>query len=371
MTLAQRATLLPTVTASAAAQRSKTSSALSPNTGTGALLYSLFTPEIGVGYVPDVFGAGRRQVEMAAAEEEATRYQREATYITLVSNVAVAAIQAASARAQIASTESLTALNERSLAVLRELDVAAAEAQLAQLRALRPPLLKQLDTLRDLLAVLAGDYAAEGYVHEFTLDELHLPASLPLSVPSQLLEHRPDVRQAEENLHAAAASVGVAVAARLPAITLTADAGRSALTIGALSSGGTSFWDLGAGLTQPLFNGGALLHRERAARATLEAAEEQYRSTALTAFQNVADALVAVHRDAEALEATTASVLAARTSLDAIRAQRRAGYATVFQESTVTQAYETALLQELGARANRLTDSVALLQALGGGWWNR
>jgi NodT family efflux transporter outer membrane factor (OMF) lipoprotein len=248
--------------------------------------------------------------------------------------------------------------------------VAAQEAALAQARAALPPLQKQLEIGRHLLATLSGNYAADGLAERFDFDQLHLPDTLPVSVPSQLVEHRPDVRQAEENLHAASAAVGIAVAARLPNITLTADAGKSAVTLGALSSGGTGFWDLGAELAQPVFDGGALLHKERAAREALGQAREQYRSTALTAFQNVADALVAIQRDAEALQAAAASATASKMTLDTVRAQRKAGYANYLQELTAEQAYQNSLLQQIQAQGSRLADSVALLQALGGGWWN-
>jgi NodT family efflux transporter outer membrane factor (OMF) lipoprotein len=332
-----------------------------------------------VAYVPDVFGANRREVEFVSAQEQATRYQREAIYTTLASNIVVAAIQEASLRAQLSATQSLIDLNEHSLSVLRaqklhgyatQLDVAAQEAAVAQARATLPPLQKQLEIQRDLLATLSGNYAGDGLPERFDLEQLHLPSALPLSVPSQLIEHRPDVRQAEENLHAASAAVGVAVAARLPNITLTADAGKSAVTLGALSAGGTNFWDLGAALAQPVFDGGALLHKERAARATLQQAREQYRSTALTAFQNVADALVAIERDAEALQAAAANTSASKTTLNTVRVQREAGYANYLQELSAEQAYQNALLQQIQAQASRLADSVALLQALGGGWWN-
>ncbi len=378
--LAQRAAYYPAIAATVSATRSKSSADLSPTPSSGALLYSLFTPALSVAYVPDVFGANRRQVELVSAQEQATRYQREAVHTTLVSNIVVAVILEASLRAQISATERLIELNEHSLSVLRaqklhgyatQLDVAAQEGAVAAARATLPPLQKQLEMQRDLLTTLSGNYAANGLPERFELGQLHLPGTLPLSIPSQLIEHRPDVRQAEENLHAASAAVGVAVAARLPNITLTADAGKSAVTLGALSSAGTNFWDLGAALTEPVFDGGALLHKERAARATLEQAREQYRSTALSAFQNVADALVAIQRDAEALQAAAASASASKATLDTVRAQRRAGYANYLQELSTEQAYENALLQQIQAQASRLVDSVVLLQALGGGWWNR
>jgi NodT family efflux transporter outer membrane factor (OMF) lipoprotein len=378
--LAQRAAYYPSVTASFSASRSKSSADLSPTPSSGALLYSLYTPQVSVSFVPDVFGLNRRQVEVLTAQEQGSRFQREATYLALTSNVVVAAIQEASLRAQISATHALIDVNERGLAVLREqkargyagqLDVAAQEAQLAQVRAALPPLLKQLALQRNLLGTLSGAVPSEELPEQFELRQLQLPTDLPLSLPSRLVEQRPDVRQAEENLHAASAAVGVAVANRLPNVTLTADAGKSAVTLGALTQGETGFWDLGASVVQPLFEGGALLHKERAARAAFEQAREQYRSTVLAAFQNVADALAALQHDAEALQASASSANAAKTALDLVQIQQRAGYANYLQLLSAEQTYQNAIAIQVQAQANRYADTVALLQALGGGWWNR
>jgi NodT family efflux transporter outer membrane factor (OMF) lipoprotein len=378
--LAQRAAYYPSVTASFSASRSKSSADLSPTPSSGALLYSLYTPQVSVSFVPDVFGLNRRQVEVLAAQEQVSRFQREATYLALTSNVVVAAIQEASLRAQISATHALIDVNERGLAVLREqkargyagqLDVAAQEAQLAQVRAALPPLLKQLALQRNLLGTLSGAVPSEELPEQFELRQLQLPTDLPLSLPSRLVDQRPDVRQAEENLHAACAAVGVAVANRLPNVTLTADAGKSAVTLGALTQGETGFWDLGASVAQPLFEGGALRHRERAARAAFEQAREQYRSTVLAAFQNVADTLAALQHDAEALQASASSANAAKTALELVQIQQRAGYANYLQLLSAEQTYQYAIVIQVQAQANRYADTAALLQALGGGWWNR
>jgi NodT family efflux transporter outer membrane factor (OMF) lipoprotein len=378
--LAQRGSYYPSATASFSASRSKSSADLSPTPSSGALLFSLYTPEVAVSFVPDVFGLNRRQVEVLAAQEQVSRFQREAIYLALTSNVVVAAIQEASLRTQISATHALIDLNERSLAVLREqkvrgyagqLDVAAQEAQVAQARSALPPLLKQLALQRDLLGTLSGALPDQDLPEHFELSQLQLPTELPLSLPSRLVEQRPDVRQAEENLHAACAAIGVAIANRLPNVTLTADAGKSAVTFGALTEGGTGFWDLGASIAQPLFEGGALMHKERAARAAFEQAREQYRSTVLAAFQNVADTLAALEHDAEALQASASSANAAKTALDLVQVQQRAGYANYLQLLSAEQMYQNAIVIQVQAQANRYTDTAALLQALGGGWWNR
>jgi NodT family efflux transporter outer membrane factor (OMF) lipoprotein len=378
--LAQRGAYFPTVSASLAASRSKTSAELSPTPSSGALLFNLFTPEVSVSFVPDVFGLNRRLVESLHAAEQQTRFELTATYLALSANVVVAALQEAGLREQIRTTRELIAANTNSLEVLREqqargyanrLDVMAQEAQLAQVNATLPPLLKQLAQQRDLLAALCGAFASEGLPEEFTLSQLKLPQELPLSVPSQLIEQRPDVRQAEENLHIASAQIGVAVANRLPSFTITADIGASATTLSGLTSNDAGFWDLGAQVAQPIFQGGTLMHKERAARAAYVQANEQYRSAVIAAFQNVADTLAALGHDADALQAAAASAQAAAATLDVVRAQQRAGYAGYLQLLSAEQAYQTAVITQVQAQTNRFTDTAALFQALGGGWWNR
>jgi len=378
--LAQRGGYFPAVSASFAASRSKTSAELSPTPNSGALLFNLFTPEVSVSFLPDVFGLNRRLVESMAATEQQTRFELTATYLALTANVVVAAIQEAGVREQIRTTRELIASGEKSLDVLRQqqtrgyasrLDVAAQEAQVAQASATLPPLLKQLAQQRDLLAALSGALASEGLPEQFELSQLKLPQELPLSVPSRLIEQRPDVRQAEENLHIASAQIGVAVANRLPSFTITADVGASALTLGSLTASDAGFSDLGAQVTQPIFQGGALMHKERAARAARLQAQQQYRSAVIAAFQNVADTLAALEHDAEALRASAASTEAARVTLDVVRAQQRAGYASYLQLLGAEQAYQSALNAQVQGQINRYADTAALFQALGGGWWNR
>jgi NodT family efflux transporter outer membrane factor (OMF) lipoprotein len=378
--LVQRAAYYPSIAGSFAASRSKTAATLSPTPSSGALLFNLFTPEVSVSFVPDVFGLNRRQVESLVAEEQGSRFELIASYLALTANVVVAAIQEASLREQIRTTHELIAADSNSLELLQQqhahgyasrLDVAAQEAQLAQASATLPPLLKQLAQQRDLLATLSGSLASEGPPEQFELSQLELPQELPLSLPSRLIEQRPDVRQAEANLHAACAQIGVAIANRLPNFNITADAGASALTLGGLTSRGAGFWDLGAQITQPIFQGGALQHKELAARAAYQQAREQYRSAVLTAFQNVADTLAALEHDAEALRAASASAAAARITLDLVRAQQRAGYASYLQLLNAEQSYQTAVLARVLAQSNRFADTAALFQALGGGWWNR
>lgn len=379
-TAAQRGFYYPNLSAGFAADHSKTSNVVSPYTASGALTYSLYTPQVSVSFVPDVFGLNRRTVESLKAQQEQARFALAATHITLSSNVAAAAIQEASLRSQIDATRELIKINTDMLGILRKqfekgyvsrLDVAAQEAQLAQVAATLPPLLKQLAQQRDLLAALAGAFPNQDLPEHFELASLELPQELPVSLPSQLVEQRPDVHQAEENLHSASALIGVAVANRLPSFALTADAGTMALVFSKMFSGGSGFWDLGGGVTQPIFGGGTLLHRERAARAAYIQATEQYRSTVLTAFQNVADTLNALQQDAETLKTASAAKDAAAVTLDLATKQYQTGYVNYLGLLSAEQAYQQALINLVQALANRYADTAALFQALGGGWWNR
>jgi len=378
--LAQRGAYYPSVSGSFSASRAKTSADISPATNTSALNYSLYTPQVSVSYVPDVFGLNRRTVESLQAQEQQARFALAATHITLSANVAAAAIQEAQLRGQIDATHELVTINTNMLQILRdqyakgyasELDVAAQESQLAQVAATLPPLLKQLAQQRDLLAALSGGFPNQDLTEKFELSSLQLPQELPVSLPSQLVEQRPDVRQAEENLHSASAQIGIARANRLPSFALTANAGSMAVVLGHLVSEGNGFWDVGAGVTQPIFQGGTLLHRERAARAAYSQATEQYRSTVLTAFQNVADTLNALQQDADALKAAAAAKDAAGITLDLTKKQLVAGYANYLALLSAEQAYQQALINLVQAQSNRYADTAALFQALGGGWWNR
>ncbi|HSS18400.1 MAG TPA: efflux transporter outer membrane subunit [Candidatus Dormibacteraeota bacterium] len=381
--LAQKGAFYPSISGGFTASRHKTSQELSPFTASGALYYNLYTPQVTVSYVPDVFGLNRRTVESLQAQAEQARFALIASHITLSSNVAAAAIQEASLRAQIDASRQLIAINSNLVQVVRnelakhaatQADLAAQESQLAQINATLPPLLKQLAQQRDLLTALSGGFPSEGMPEKFELSSLQLPQKLPVSLPSRLVEQRPDVRQAEENMHSASAQIGIAVANRLPNFDLTADAGTMALTAAKMFSAGAGFWDLGASITQPIFQGGTLLHKERAARAAYVQAAEQYRSTVVTAFQNVTDTLNALQRDADALKSAAAAGDAAKVTLDLTRRQLETGSggeANQLALLNAQQTYQQALINLVQAQANRYADTAALFHALGGGWWNR
>jgi NodT family efflux transporter outer membrane factor (OMF) lipoprotein len=208
-------------------------------------------------------------------------------------------------------------------------------------------------------------------IETFELSSLHLPEALPVSLPSKLVAQRPDVAAAQEQMHAASAEIGVSVANRLPNITLNANLGSTATSLGQLFTSGSSFWGLGANLTQPIFQGGTLLHRQRAAVAAYDQAVAQYRSCVLSAFQNVADTLHAIQSDADALKAADAAKRAAAKSLTIVQRQLALGDVNYLALLSAEQSYQQATINFVQILANRYADTAALFQALGGGWWNR
>jgi NodT family efflux transporter outer membrane factor (OMF) lipoprotein len=378
--LAQRGVYYPSVAAGFSATRQRQSGQISPTLNSNAFLYNLFTPQVSVSYVPDVFGLNRRTVESLQAQEQEVRFQMIATYTTLTSNVVVTAIQEASLQTQIDATRRLVGISSNMLKILKYqfdkgyasgIDVAAQESQLAQVAATLPPLLKQQAQLQDSLAVLAGRFPNQASTEKFELSSLQLPQDLPVSLPSSLVAQRPDVLQAEANLHDASAKIGIAIANRLPNIVLSGNAGSSAAAMSQLFTSGTGFWGIGASAAAPIFQGGTLLHQERAAKAAYEQAAEQYRSTVLTAFQNVADTLTALQQDADALNAAADAAAAAKVALDLAQRQLQDGYAGSLSLLNAEQAYQQGVITLVQAQSNRYADTAALFQALGGGWWHR
>lgn len=377
---AQRGAYFPQVGANLTSNRQSSADVISPTLTSGDNLYNLHTAQLNISYTPDVFGANRRQVEALQAQADYQRFQLEAAHLSLASNVVASAVQIASLRGQIGATRSTIEILVNQLAILRrqlelgaiaEANVIAQEGTLAQTRATLPNLMKQLAQQQDLLAVLTGRQPGEVQAVELDLSDFRLPTELPVSLPSSLAEHRPDIRSAEEQLHSAAAQIGVATANMYPQITITGGLGSTATRVADLFTGGTGFWSLAGSLTQPIFQGGSLLHRKRAAEATYEQAAYQYRSTVLSAFQNVADVLHAIRFDAETLFAAAIVERTALQSLNIARRQVELGDTSYLALLTFEQAYQQAKLNTVQAQAARLTDTAALFQALGGGWWNR
>ncbi|MBV8839894.1 MAG: efflux transporter outer membrane subunit [Alphaproteobacteria bacterium] len=341
--------------------------------------FNVFTAQVTVAYTLDVWGANRRAVESQQALAEAQRFQVEAAYIALTANLVIAAIQEAALRAQIDATREMVSANTKALDILRRQldqgyanrnDVAVQEAALAQVVATLPPLQKQLAVQRDLIAALAGRFPSQ-LAGRFRLAAFRLPSDLPVSLPAQLVEQRPDVRAAEEQLHSASALVGVAVANMLPSFTINGARGYTSLELSNLISPPNIFWNIAGNATHTIFDGFTLLHQERAAQATLEQAAWGYRNTVIGAVQNVADTLQSLQADAAALKAARDFERAAKVSLDLAKQQLQSGNANVLLLLTAQTQYLQALIQVVQAQTNRLADTAALYVALGGGWWNR
>lgn len=370
--------LYPNVSAQLGATRER-----APETTTGmqgGSLYSLYNASVNVSYTLDVFSASKRALEGAQAALDYQRYEVEATYLSLTSNLVTSAIQEASLRAQLQATQEVLSAQEKSLDLIEKqaalgaiarANVLSQRTQVAQTRATVPPLEKALAQTRHRLAVYAGRLPGEPGLPEFELDALQLPQDLPVTLPSSLVRQRPDIQASEALLHQASAQVGVATANQYPQITLSGSYGNSSLAAGELFSGASSFWSLGGSLLQPIFNAGALSAKRRAAVAAYDQAAAQYRQTVLTAFQNVADTLRALDSDAQALRTQAEAAALAREQLDLVTRQYQIGAVSYLPLLDAQRTYQQTRVSLVQAQAARHADTVALFQALGGGWWNR
>ena len=339
--------------------------------------YSLFLKQLTVAYMLDVWGQNRRTVESLEAQTDTMRYQTEAAYLALTTNVAVAAIQEAALRGQLAAVERVVKIERELLGVFRnqknvgwasEADMLTQEAALAQALELLPPLKRQVAQQRNLITALVGRYSTDEVSDTFDLDEIKLPRVVPVSLPSRFVRQRPDIRAAEAQLHAASAQVGVAVAARLPNITLSANGGFSAYKLAQLIMPGTQLYTFAADVTQPLFMGFSLLNQQKAAEAAFQQAEAQYRQTVISAFENVADLLRAIQADTEAVKAAAYAEKVSGKSLDIVRGQMKIGSVSVLAVLNAQQTYLLAVVAHAQAQGNLLADVAGLFMALGGSW---
>lgn len=366
----------PSVSAQLGATREKVSDFQIPGGG----VYNLYNASVNVAYTPDVFGGTRRTLENAQANVDYQRFQLEAAYLSLTANVVTTAIREASLRAQLKAThEVYDALNKQLGLIEKQFEFGAIPKatlltqrnQVAQIAATIPPLEKSLAQTRHQLSVLAGKLPSEAGIPEFQLESLQLPEQLPVSLPSALVRQRPDIRASEEQLHAASALVGVATANQYPQFNLSGSYGSSSLTPHDLLESSNVIWSLVAGVTQPIFNGGALTARRRAAEAAYDAAAAQYRQTLLTAFQNVADSLRALDADASTLKAQAEAEATASESLALATSQYKLGATSYLVLLDAQRTYQQSHIDLVQAQAARYADTAALFQALGGGWWNR
>ncbi|HXY96388.1 MAG TPA: efflux transporter outer membrane subunit, partial [Steroidobacteraceae bacterium] len=303
--------LLPAVDAQGLAERQREPGAVVGEPQIPGLIFNLFDASVGVTYRLDLFGASRRQVEALRAQAQYQRWEFEAARLALTANVITTAVNIASLHAQTSALADIIASERDQLQVVQRQfdagaasrsDVLAQQTQVADNEAQLPALEKQLAQAQHRLAVLVGRTPDDATVPDFTLDQLTLPAELPLSVPSKLVRQRPDVQAAEALLHQSTAQLGVATANMYPQLNLTGSIGSETVQASELFKTGSAAWNIGGSLTQPLFHGGALVARKHQYQASYEAAVAQYRQTVLSAFENVADTLVSLEEDASTLE---------------------------------------------------------------------
>lgn len=342
-------------------------------------IFNLFTLSASVSYALDIFGGERRSVEALAASADYQRNIARATSLTLAANIVNTKIAAIAYDAEIMATRQIVDFetDQVRLATVQAASgtqayagVLVLQAQLEATEATLPGLLQKRDQAAHLLAVLAGKLPSQAQMPDLSFADLALPHQLPISLPAALVRQRPDILQAEASLHVASAEIGVATAALLPSISLDGSVGFSDTKASNLIGPQSRFWSFGAGVTMPIFHGGTLWYQRQAAIDSFDAARADYRQTVLSAFQQVADILRALEHDAETLAAQDRATHTAQRALDLVRANYSAGIATYTDLLLADTQYHQALITDIGVRATRYQDTVALFVALGGGWWN-
>ena len=369
------ATKYPTVTGNASVQGEQVNLAAYGIPFPNPSPFALLNGSIGVSYALDLFGGNRRLIEGLRAQTEYQQWQLEGARLMLAGNVVSSAIGQAQLSAQIRITRQIITVRQQQVEIAEEryraggaseYDVRSQRTLLAQSQAMLPPLEERLDLTNDQLALLMGKAPGQAQVQGISLDRLELPQELPLSVPSSLARQRPDIRAAESMLHRASADVGVATANLFPQIVISGSGG----ALGTSFSSGGDTWNIGAALAQPIYNGGALRAEKRKAQAAYDEANSQYRQTVLQAFEQVADTLSSIRNDARTLQARTDAATEAAAAFELARQRYQAGgISRLALLDAQGQQLDTALDRTESA-ANRMRDTAALFQALGGGWWN-
>jgi NodT family efflux transporter outer membrane factor (OMF) lipoprotein len=337
-------------------------------------IFNLLTLSGAVSYTLDVLGGARRTVESLRAQADYQRYESKAAYLTLSSNVVNTGIARAAYAAQIRETEQLIELENQQLDAA-EAQVRAGTAPYSNVLSIRSliaanqaalaPLEQRVNQAEHLLATLEGATPPEVVLPDIDLTGLSLPVDLPVSLPSDLVNQRPDILAAEAQLHVASANIGVATAAMFPSFSLS---GAYAAYDSGL--GNSKSWNIGPSATIPVFHGGSLWYGRRAAIDAYQQSQANYRQTVLSAFEQVADSLKALQHDAEALRAQVEAQRAAREALSLLQANYRAGLVAYVDALTADVQFHQATIAYLQAVAQRCQDTVALFAALGGGWWN-
>ena len=368
----------PSINAEAAATRERFSSA-SFGENLPSSVFNLFTLSATVSYALDVFGGQRRLVEELHAEVDIAHADEQAAYLALTANVVNTVVASAAYRAEIEATERLIALQKEQVQIANVqaqagtapfVNVLSLESQLATYEATIPQLEQRLVQSDDLLAALVGRTPAEWDAPAVRLEDIALPARLPVSLPSDLVRQRPDILAAEATAHAASANIGVATAAMLPSITLNGTAGAVTNSTSRLFPSNGKEWSAGANVTAPLFEGGSLWFKRKAAIEDYRQSMDLYRQTVLAAFEQVADVLRGLEHDATILLADDKALSTAAEALHLVQVNYDSGIASYLDLLIADIQYRQAKIADLQAIALRYQDTVALFAALGGGWWS-
>jgi NodT family efflux transporter outer membrane factor (OMF) lipoprotein len=346
---------------------------------TPGTIFNLVTLSGTISYALDVFGGARRTVESLRAQVDYQRYETEAAYIMLTANVVNTSIARAAYAAQIRATEQLIELENQQLH-LTEVQVRTGIAPYANVlsirgliaanQALLAPLKQKISQADHLLATLEGVMPSQIILPDTDLTGLSLPVDLPLSLPSDLVNQRPDILSAEAQMHVASANIGVATAAMFPSFSLNGTYGAAGSSFGNLSSANSRFWSIGPSVTTPVFQGTSLWFVRRAAIDAYHLSQANYRQAVLGAFEQVADSLKALEHDAEALQAQVEAQRATGEAVNLLQVNYRTGMAAYLDVLTADVQFHEATIAYLQAVAQRLQDTVVLFVALGGGWWN-
>lgn len=365
------ASTLPSLDANAQVARTRTPDI--SGTGAQTLRYNVFVGQLQAHYTFDLFGATRYANAASAARVDVRACELEAARRALAANIVGTAISAAALDRQILLTERLVTIAASSahddaqryaLGAISHAQALASTQSAASLAATLPALRQQRATTVHALAILLGR-TPDAVPPIPAFGSLSLPEHVPVVVPSDLLKARPDIRAAEAAVKAAAADAGEATAQLFPSLSLTATLGRGGFSWPALLSGAGGLWAVGAGLSQPLFHGGALLAHRRATFDSYDAAVLQYKSAVLSAFGDVADSLAALDNDAQTLAANEIAARAAGAAFDETVQRRTLGAVPVSAQQASERQYLTAELDAVSAASRRMTDTAALLQAMG------
>jgi NodT family efflux transporter outer membrane factor (OMF) lipoprotein len=373
-------TLWPQVTAGLTGARQKLSgTSFGESSGnTQSNLFNLFNASVSVSYNLDLFGQLRRQVEGSRATVDYQQYELQAAHLTLTSNIVTTTFSITGLTEQIRATEAIIQEQTKTLHIVEKQfelggvsrsDLLSQQALLAQTKATLPPLQQSVMQNKHALAVLIGKLPSEAQFDLPHFNKITLPHDLPIGLPSQLVQQRPDIKAAEALLHVASANIGVATANLFPSVTLTGGYGWQNTVLSSLINPSNTIWNGMTSVSQSIWNGGSLMAQKRAAIFAYDQAYAQYRQTVLQAFQNVADVLRALQHDAESLAYLQQQETSAKESWLLTKTQYEMGGNSYLNLLVAEKTYHQAMIARISAQTIRYQDTAALFQALGGGWW--